>query len=282
MAVSDRLKLQEPRWRIKALRRPVVDIKRAIDFYTRGLGFTVEMWRSATYVTLRLNNERLELTEVSALPNESLQLADAPDVRFQHAAIVVSDMTAAFNRLVRCSPRFITRDGPQQLPIAAGGVTAFKFRDPDGHPLELIGFPPSKGNIRWQVSGRGQTGPTIGIDHFAISVSDVQRSIKFYESALGLAVTSRQINSGQEQARLDGLDASVVDVVALEFGDSNTPHLELLGYRQPSARSLIGNVSPESVDCIVLEPLATLDGNINKVQDQYMDPDGHAFECRLY
>ncbi len=32
--------------------------------------------------------------------------------------------------------------GPERLPARSGGVSAFKFRDPDGHPLELLAFPP--------------------------------------------------------------------------------------------------------------------------------------------
>ena len=38
----------------------------------------------------------------------------------------------------------ISTDGPQLLPASSGGVTAYKFRDPEGHPLELIAFPPGR------------------------------------------------------------------------------------------------------------------------------------------
>ena len=34
----------------------------------------------------------------------------------------------------------------------ASGIRAVYFRDPDGHPLELIQFPPGKGDPRWQIS----------------------------------------------------------------------------------------------------------------------------------
>lgn len=36
-----------------------------------------------------------------------------------------------------------------RLPESSGGVTAFKFRDPDGHPLELLAFPDGKVPSRW-------------------------------------------------------------------------------------------------------------------------------------
>ena len=41
-------------------------------------------------------------------------------------------------RLSRFPFTTISRNGPEALP---GGVVAFKFRGPDGHPLELIQFP---------------------------------------------------------------------------------------------------------------------------------------------
>ncbi len=44
----------------------------------------------------------------------------------------------------------ISTDGPQRLPPSSGGVAAFKFRDPDGHPLELLAFPDRKWPAHWQ------------------------------------------------------------------------------------------------------------------------------------
>jgi hypothetical protein len=43
--------------------------------------------------------------------------------------------------------------GPQTIPatnLAAAGVKAFYFHDPDGHNLELIYFPKGKGQEKWQ------------------------------------------------------------------------------------------------------------------------------------
>jgi catechol 2,3-dioxygenase-like lactoylglutathione lyase family enzyme len=114
-------------------------------------------------------------------------------------------------------------------------VIASKFRDPEGHPLELIQFPPGTGAAAWQVARPG--GLTIGIDHSALSVADADRSIRFYGAGLGLRQISRGVNHGPEQARLDDLCPDVcVDVVALRPAASATPHLELLGYRTPRGR----------------------------------------------
>ena len=92
-------------------------------------------------------------------------------------------MPAAYARLA-AQPGWntISTDGPQVLPASSGGVTAYKFRDPEGHPLELLAFPPDAIPARWQkVSATG----CLGIDHSAISVVDTDQSIKFYER-LGL------------------------------------------------------------------------------------------------
>ena len=158
--------------------------------------------------------------------------------RFQHVAVVASDMDRAYGQLQSVAPVPISRGGPQRLPAASGGVRAFKFRDPDGHPLELIEFPAGSGDQRWQAAKtRRRAGPTLGIDHSAISVSDVERSVAYYQQ-LGFTVGARQRNSGAEQARLDGLDSSEVEVVALLPVDRSGPHLELLGYQTPQPISV--------------------------------------------
>ena len=146
---------------------------------------------------------------------------------FQHIAIVVSDMAGAYAHLSTIqgwTP--ISTAGPQVLPVASGGVEAFKFRDPEGHPLELIAFAPDATPIQWQ---RTSGNYCIGIDHSAISVSNTLRSIAFYES-LGLRRAARSLNVGQEQAKLDDIPNATVEVSALN-PERATPHVELLCYR---------------------------------------------------
>ena len=281
MALNDRRPPPNLGWRISALRRPVGNLHRAISFYTDGLGFEVETRVSADRAVLRLGNERIELVERSATCSPAPPPVPSPDVRFQHAAIVVTDMAAAFDRLASVAPRAITRGGPQRLPVAAGGVEAFKFVDPDGHPLELIWFPPGTGDVRWRQGNC--PGPTVGIDHFALSVSDLRRSLAFYESMLGFTVVARQTNQGTQQGRLDGLDSEVVvEVVALASGVPGTPHIELLHYRHPSPRTHEHAEVFGAIDCLLLERLANRSGRGQEPQPlPARDPDGHALECTL-
>lgn len=153
--------------------------------------------------------------------------ANAADLVFQHLALVTDDAPAAWARALAAGASPISRDGPTTLPASAGGVTAIKFRDPDGHPLEFLQFPAGS-KPAWQGSG------TLGIDHSAISVLDVSTSQRFYER-YGLREGAATFNHGPTQAALDGLDDVRVDVTAMN-PKIGSPHVELLGYRNPRPR----------------------------------------------
>ncbi len=100
--------------------------------------------------------------------------SDAASLWFQHLTLVVDDIHGAYGRLRDITP--ISHGGPQLLPASSGGVQAFKFRDPDGHPLELLHFPDRKTPGAWRDRRRleGQIG--LDIDHSAISVADAEAS----------------------------------------------------------------------------------------------------------
>lgn len=166
------------------------------------------------------------------------------DQWFQHVALVTGDMTAVWERLRKGTLGEITKGGPVLLPPNTGAVTAFKFRDPEGHPLELIFFPQGVGAPVWHRSaGSG----ILGYDHTAISVMDVDRSTAFYTGLLGFKIGGRSLNQGPEQDRLDGLPACEVDVVALQPSEMATPHVELLHYRTPPGRTLSAQVNANDV-----------------------------------
>jgi catechol 2,3-dioxygenase-like lactoylglutathione lyase family enzyme len=165
------------------------------------------------------------------------------DQWFQHVALVSGDIGRAWERLAAGSPGMITRGPPVTLPPNTGSVTAFKFRDPEGHPLELIFFPPGVGEPGWQQAGAG----IVGYDHTAISVLDVDRSIAFYRGLLGFQVGGRSLNRSPEQDHLDGLSCCEVDVVTLQPASAATPHLELLHYRRPPGRTSSSEVRANDV-----------------------------------
>ncbi len=96
----------------------------------------------AKVIRMGLGEQTIELVgikpEAQAYPPE----VPAWSTLFQHFAIVVSDMAAAWAKLsAQKGWHPISTAGPQALPASSGGVAAFKFRDPEGHPLELLAFP---------------------------------------------------------------------------------------------------------------------------------------------
>ena len=218
------------------------------------------------------------------------------DLWFQHLAIIVSDMDKAYANLVaagRSTP--ISAGGPVVLPAASGGVTAFKFRDADGHPLELLEFPPGKGPDVWE--GKRGDGIFLGIDHSAISVGGTARSIAFFDTAFGLKVGARSENVGPQQARMDDVADARVSVTGMMPG-APPPHLELLGYHVGARREIAGDTTSRDIAAthLVLETadlapivealtrasarfvspgIVTLDDGAQAIM--VLDPDGHRF-----
>jgi catechol 2,3-dioxygenase-like lactoylglutathione lyase family enzyme len=187
----------------------------------------------ARALPLRLGDQTIEL--LAFTPRGAPYPADigCDDPRFQHIAIVVADMETAYLRLCACEGwTAITTPAPQRLPAGSGAVTAFKFRDPEGHPLELLAFPPDNVPPHWREAPHRQ-GPFLGIDHSAIVVSSTASSIAFYQQVLGFSVAGGSLNRGREQEQLDAVPGAVVEVTALDPGAENPPHLELLSYRFP-------------------------------------------------
>jgi catechol 2,3-dioxygenase-like lactoylglutathione lyase family enzyme len=182
---------------------------------------------------LRLGSEEIELSEYLA-PSTGRAFPEdtrGNDLWFQHVAIVVSDMDAAYAKLRAHRVRHAS-SGPQRLPDwnpNAGGIWAFYFRDPDGHFLELIQFPKGKGNPRWQ-EPRGRL--FLGIDHTAIAVRDTEASLAFYRDVLGLRVAGASENHGIEQERLNAVFGARLRITGLAA--ARGPGIELLEYLSPS------------------------------------------------
>ncbi len=230
----------------------VSDLDRAEEDYVRTFGCSVEhradIEPALTRVLcispargrrslLRLGRERIELLEFTdsagrPYPPDST----STDLWFQHMAIVVNDLMRAHQR-VMANRRFrpISRNGPVRLPDSSGGVTAFKFRDRDGHPLELLAFPEGCVPGQWR-TGTG-TGSFLGVDHTAIAVRDTVRSARFFRSVFGFSTGTRTENCGPEQDDLDDVDDVHVSVTRLA-PDLPAPRMELLHYHVGTRRPI--------------------------------------------
>jgi catechol 2,3-dioxygenase-like lactoylglutathione lyase family enzyme len=194
-------------------------------------------------VRLQLGQETLELTEVLALGPGLRPARPIPadsrscDLWFQHICIVVSDLDAASakaRQMVANGSLVGVSTAPQTLPewnTAAAGIQAFKFRDPEGHNLELLQFPPDKGEVRWHAAAPASS-PFLGIDHSAISVADTPRSCRFYDELLGLRPGGDGVNSGPTQDGLDGLQDTRVRITGHRCPTG--AGVECLNYQAPN------------------------------------------------
>lgn len=268
--------------RVLRISRVVGDLDRAEAFYRDGLGFRqVSEGRldarlvamllpagGATVRQMRLGEQEIELVRWDQVGPPYPAGSRSDDCWFQHLAIVVNDMAAAYARLLRAGPVPISTAGPQQLPAPPKhvGVTAYKFRDPDGHPLELIHFPPGEGRAVWQQRAGG---PCIGIDHSALSIADTGRSLRFYRG-LGFRRADRTFNHGPAQAAMDGLAGATAVVSGLRPTSTEGPGLELLGYLPPGRAA-----PPRAADSAVTD-WVTLDMGGGRAA-LVRDPDGHLF-----
>jgi catechol 2,3-dioxygenase-like lactoylglutathione lyase family enzyme len=182
-------------------------------------------------VRMKLGTERIELIQYLAPEGRPIP----PDWRshdhwFQHIAIVVSDMDAAYRRLRNHKVRHAST-GPQMIPAsnhAAGGIRAFYFKDPDGHNLEIIYFPAEKGDPRWQ---QKPDQLFLGIDHTAIVASSTQNGRKYYRDLLGFKLAGESMNHGTEQEHLNNVAGARLRISVLKAGQG--PGIELLEYLAP-------------------------------------------------
>jgi len=225
----------------------VGDMDRSIDFYSKVLKFQKTSDAEVDgdsyehlagvfglrmrVVRMKLGEEGIELVEYLAPKGRPIPVDSRSNDRwFQHVAIIVSDMNMAYSWL-RQNKIEHASSGPQRLPDwnkNAAGIRAFYFKDPDGHPLEILQFPPDKGAPKWHAASDKLF---LGIDHTAITVADTETSLRFYRDLLGMRVVGESENYGTEQEHLNNVSGAHLRITALR--GTSGPGIELLDYLSP-------------------------------------------------
>ena len=233
--------------RVESIGMTVADTDCSIDFYSNVLTFQkvsdVEVAGDdyehlqgvfglrMRVVRMRLGDEFIDLTEYLAPPGRPFPAdSRANDRWFQHIAIIVSDMDRAYQVLREHKVKHASTE-PQKLPEwnkNAAGIQAFYFRDPDGHFLEILAFPPDKGDPKWH---RPSDRLFLGIDHTAIVSGDTETSLKFYRDLLGFRVVGGSENYGTEQEHLNNVFGARLRITTLSAPSG--PKVELLEYLTP-------------------------------------------------
>jgi catechol 2,3-dioxygenase-like lactoylglutathione lyase family enzyme len=235
--------------RVKMIGFTVADLDREVDFFTKVLQFEkVSEFRAVgseydkmqsvfntnmRIVHLKLGEQIVELTQyISPSTGRPIPVhSRSNDAWFEHMAIVVADMDAAYKILQDHNVQQISAY-PITIPasnIGAAGIKAMKFHDPERHDLELIYFPSDKGSPLWRK-------PTnklfLGLDHTAMTVGSTEKGVAFYHDLLGFDVGGVTLNSGRTQEVLDGL-FNVTCLVTAMMPARTPPHIEFLDYKTP-------------------------------------------------
>jgi catechol 2,3-dioxygenase-like lactoylglutathione lyase family enzyme len=225
----------------------VSDMDRAIDFYSKILTFQKVSDTEVAgddyehlegvfglrmrVVRMKLGDESIELIEYLAPKGRPIPVDSRSNDRwFQHIAIIVSDIDKAYAWLRQNKVEHAS-SGPQRLPDwnkNAAGISAFYFKDPDKHPVEVLQFPPDKGAEKWH---RPTAKLFLGIDHTAIVVGNTDDSLKFYRDLLGMRVAGESENYGTEQEHLNNVFGAHLRITALR--GTTGPGIELLEYLAP-------------------------------------------------
>src|SRR6266487_5737057 len=237
---------QSPQVAVESVGMTVSDMNRSVAFYSalafqkvsevEVLGEQYEHLEGVfgarmRIVRMQLGNEFIDLTEYLTPRGRPIPAdSHSNDLWFQHIAIVVSDMDKAFEKVRALKVQFVST-GPQTLPAsikAAAGIKAFYFRDPDQHNLEIIYFPPGKGDPRWQETTNKLF---LGIDHTAIGISNTESGLKFYRDLLGFRKAGESENFGTEQEHLNQVFGAHLRITGMRA--SAGPGIEFLEYLSP-------------------------------------------------
>ena len=280
--------------RVKMIGFTVADADREADFFTRVLQFAkVADFRvvgneyskmegvfnaNMRIVHLQLGDQIVELTQyVSPPTGRPIPVPSySNDEWFEHMAIVVSDMDAAYkilqeNNVQQISAYPITI--PQTNPGAAG-IKAIKFHDPERHDLELLYYPPGKGEPSFHK-------PTdklfLGLSHTAMTVGSTEKGLTFYRDLLGLEVGGFTLNTGATQEVLDNLfndTCRVTEIVAI----SAPPHIEFLDYNTPAGgRPMPADTRANDLwhwqTSLVTKDIQALTDRLRKAGVQFITPD---------
>src|SRR6266576_446102 len=237
---------QSPQVAVESVGMTVSDMDRSVAFYSaltfqkvsdiEVLGEQYEHLEGVfgsrmRIVRMQLGNEFVDLTEYLAPRGRPIPVdSRSNNLWFQHIAIVVRNMDQAFEKLRALKVQFVST-GPQTLPPsikAAAGIKAFYFRDPDGHNLEIIYFPPGKGDPRWQEKTDKLF---LGIDHTAIGIASTEASLKFYHDLVGLRKAGESENFGTEQEHLNQVFGAHLQITGMRAASG--PGIEFLEYLTP-------------------------------------------------
>lgn len=118
---------------VHGIRYQITDVRRAVDFYTKHLGFTLEHQQLPAFATVSLGDVKLLLSGPGAsgsrpMPDGALQQPGG----WNRIVLRVADLARVMDTLAKAGVRF-----RNQMETGPGG-RQIQLEDPDGNPIELF------------------------------------------------------------------------------------------------------------------------------------------------
>lgn len=118
---------------VHGIRYQITDVQRAVDFYTKHLGFTLEHQQLPAFATVSLGDVKLLLSGPGAsgsrpMPDGALQQPGG----WNRIVLRVADLARVMDTLAKAGVRF-----RNQMETGPGG-RQIQLEDPDGNPIELF------------------------------------------------------------------------------------------------------------------------------------------------
>lgn len=181
---------------------------------------------------LELDGFYLELNKYHYPPNRNgNDLMDNHDIGKHHISFEVGDIDALYAEHEGTLDFVSEPYHSEQV-----GVATVKFYDPDGNLVEFF-----------TAEQTDESEPELeGFHHYALQVSDLERSLEFYCELLGMEEQFRFSPTGDVQPRLNDLPSERVDS-EVAFVDANGSRIEIGDYTFPESENANGYLDNHDV-----------------------------------
>ena len=210
---------------VKAFRSVVIsvsDLDRSLAFYRDLLGFTV-IERGAALAVLDVGSDHtLRLACATAPARPSAWIPDDLQTGVRHLGFKARNVDATTARLKAAGVSFTLE------PLdATGGVRIAFFKDPDGALLEIV-----QKELHYHVDGPAvgglpfivPPGETLLFDHAAVTVSNLDAALAYYEHQFSLPVIGQLIFNDARGFTITYLKAGTAVLELFSFSAPTLPN----------------------------------------------------------
>ena len=245
---------------------PVTQLDRAVSFYEASASSGGRRTADGAIARMRLGREQIVLRQARGrpVPAESRSNDCGSSISRSSCPTSTGPMPSCCGPGPCRSPpgRSYCRRGTRMPAASAPCISAIRR-----HPLELIQYPPGKGEPRWQEQRPAVSRHRSHRDRRLRT----ERSLAFYRDRLGLRIAGQSENGASSRRRLSGVPGAHVRITTLRAASG--PGIELLHYLAPRD----GHPTPPdtSPDDLWAEEIVLRGAGLPPQSKTLRDPDGH-------